>query len=121
MLRIGKGITRETVRKAYAKGTCQTVTYKDVLHSDEIREAVAGVRDAGSPEASKPLLAWLASHPNAPEDVLRDLARGASREILMSLAMNENLPSDLHRGLLDHEDEDVRTHANHTFARTKRH
>ena len=121
MLKIGKGVTRQAVRKALLRGAGQTVTYDDVLSGEEIREAVAGVRDAGSPVESRPLLAWLASHPNAPEDVLRDLARGATREILMSLALNKNLPGDLRRDLLNHADEDVRTHAHHTFARTKRH
>jgi hypothetical protein len=121
MLRIGKGVSREAIKRALSRGGALTVTYDDILSEQEIREAVAGVREAGSPVEARPLLAWLASHPNAPADILRDLAQGASREILMSLALNQNLPRDLRKALLEHEDEDVRTHANHTFSRTRRH
>lgn len=121
MLRIGKGVTRQAIKRALARGGPLTVTYDDILSEQEIREAVAGVREAGTPVESRPLLAWLASHPNAPADILRDLARGASREILVSLALNRNLPADLRKALLEHQDEDVRAHANHTFSQTRSH
>ena len=122
MLRIGKGIGRRAVRRAFQKlGGAATVVYDDVLGEEDIRETVAGIRDAGMPRDAAALLAWLASHPNTPEDVLRDLGHEARREVLVSLAMNRNLPRDMRKALLNHADEDVREHANHTFSRTKRH
>jgi hypothetical protein len=121
MLRIGRGIDREAVRRAVEKGGGLTVTYTDVLSAEDIREALAGVRAAGSPDETRPLLAWLASHPNAPADVLHDLHADASREVLLSLVLNPNLPEDLRRALLEDNDDDVRTHANHVFSRTKKH
>lgn len=122
MLRIGKGIGRAAVCKALQKpGGAATVVYDDVLDGGDIRETVAGIRQAGMPRDAGALLAWLASHPNTPEDVLRELGRETRREILVSLAMNRNLPQDMRRALLDHSDEDVREHANHTFSRTKKH
>lgn len=99
----------------------ETVIYEDVLGDADIRETVAGIRDAGTPPQALPLLAWLASHPNTPEDILRELGREGSREVLLSLAMNENLPEDMRRALLDHASEDVREHANHTFSQRRRH
>jgi NAD(P)-dependent dehydrogenase (short-subunit alcohol dehydrogenase family) len=121
MIRIGRGIGRQAVKDAVERGDATTVVYDDVLAEHDIRETFAGVRDAGMPREAVALLAWLASHPNTPEDVLRELFRHGTREILVSLAMNRNLPSDLRRSLLDHEDEDVREHANHTFSRMKQH
>jgi len=122
MLRIGRGVDRRAVRRALLRpGGAETVVYDDVLASRDIRETVAGIRDAGTPSDAVPLLAWLASHPNTPEDILRELGRHGTREVLVSLAMNRNLPQDMRRALLDHADEDVREHANHTFSRTKRH
>jgi len=122
MLRIGRGVTRRDVRNALQKrGSGATVVYEDVLEGRDIRETVAGIRDAGMPRDAGALLAWLASHPNTPEDVLRDLGREARREVLVSLAMNRNLPEDMRKALLNHADEDVREHANHTFSRMKRH
>jgi hypothetical protein len=122
MLRIGKGVDRRAVRRALQKpGGGATVVYDDVLDGDDIRETVAGIRDAGMPKDARALLAWLASHPNTPEDVLRDLGRETRREVLVSLAMNRNLPQDMRKALLNHADEDVRDHANHTFSRMKKH
>lgn len=122
MLRIGRGIDRAAVRKALEKpGGAATVVYDDVLDEADIRETVAGIRDAGMPRDAAALLAWLSSHPNTPEDVLRELGRETRREILVSLAMNRNLPEDMRKALLNHSDEDVREHANHTFSRTKKH
>jgi hypothetical protein len=122
MLRIGKGVDRLAVRRALEKpGSAATVVYDDVLAEKDIRETVAGIRDAGMPKDAAALLAWLASHPNTPEDVLRDLAKEPRREILVSLAMNRNLPQDMRKALLNHADEDVREHANHTFSRMKKH
>jgi hypothetical protein len=122
MLRIGRGVDRRAVRRALLRpGGAETVVYDDILASRDIRETVAGIRDAGTPSDALPLLAWLASHPNTPEDILRELGRQGTREVLVSLAMNRNLPQDMRRALLDHADEDVREHANHTFSRTKRH
>jgi hypothetical protein len=121
MLRIGRGIKRETVRDAVAGRMPDTIEYEDVLLGEDIREAVAGVRAAGVPEGSMPLLAWLAAHPNAPEDVLRELAQDGNTEVLVGLAMNRSLPEDLRQALMKHEDEDVRHHANHVFFKVKRH
>jgi hypothetical protein len=122
MLRIGKGVDRRAVRRALQRpGGGATVVYDDVLDGDDIRETVAGIRDAGMPKGARALLAWLASHPNTPEDVLRDLGRETRREVLVSLAMNRNLPQDMRKALLNHADEDVRDHANHTFSRMKKH
>jgi hypothetical protein len=109
------------VRAAFKGGGPAAVVYDDVLAGEHIRETLAGIRLAGTPEEARPLLAWLASHPNSPEDVLRDLERQASREVLLSLSMNRNLPADLRRALLEHEDEEVRVHANHVYCRMRRH
>ena len=122
MLRIGRGVDREAIRRALTDpAAVETVVYDDVLADGDIRETVAGIRDAGTPPQALPLLAWLASHPNTPEDILRELGRDRSREVLLSLAMNENLPEDMRRALLDHASEEVREHANHTFSRARRH
>jgi hypothetical protein len=122
VLRIGKGIDRRAVRKALSRpGVAETIVYDDVLGVADIRETVAGVLDAGLPADALPLLAWLASHSNTPEDVLRELGAIPSRTILVSLAMNRNLPPDLRRALLDHPDEDVREHANHVFSKSRKH
>jgi hypothetical protein len=116
MLRIGKGIRREAVRRALARpGVAKTVIYDDVLDEGDIRETVAGIRDAGTPRDAVPLLAWLASHPNTPEDVLRELWGEPRREVLISLAMNPRLPGEMRGALMAHDDEDVREHALRTF------
>lgn len=121
MLKLGKGFDRVAVRKALEKQDLTTVKYKGVLRSEDIREAVAGIRDAGSPDEATPILAWLASHPNTPEDVLRDLQKLGGRTVLLSLCLNENLPADVRKALLSHRDTEVRDHANHVFSRTRRH
>ena len=123
MLRIGKGIRRDAVRRALLrKGAAETVIYDDVLGEGDIRETVAGIRDAGTPRDAVPLLAWLASHPNTPEDVLRELGSERRREVLISLAMNRRLPDEMRGALMEHEDEDVREHALRTFRpRPRRH
>lgn len=122
MLKLGKGVGRAAVRKALSgRSRPTTFGYRGVLQAREIRETVAGVRDAGTPKWSLPLLAWFASHPSSPEDVLRDLHKHGSREVLLSLAMNRNLPADVRKALLAHEDPEVRDQANHVFSRAKRH
>src|SRR5262245_57883844 len=121
MLRIGRGIDREAVRAAIGRRVPDTVVYDDILEAVDSREAVAGIRAAGLPEGSLPILAWLAAHANAPEDVLRELFADGRHEILLGLAMNRSLPEDLRSALMQHEDEDVRHHANHVFFRVKRH
>ena len=109
MLRIGKGIKREDVRRALLRpGAAETVIYDDVLDAGDIRETVAGIRDAGSPRDAVPLLAWLGSD--------------TRREVLISLAMNRKLPEEMRGALIAHEDEDVREHAIRTFQpRPRRH
>lgn len=121
MLELGEGFDRRRIREALEHGEPLTIHYKGVLRDVDIREAVAGVRDAGNPEEGLPLLAWVASHPNAPEDVLCDLLAQGTREVLMSLCLNPNLPEDLRRRLLDHEDSEVAEHANHVFSHIKPH
>jgi len=122
MLRIGRGIDRKAVRRALSRpGAAETVVYDDVLAVSDIREAVAGVLEAGTPQEALPLLAWLASHPNTPEDVLRRLGKIQSRAVLVSLAMNERLPADMRKVLLSHSDEDVRVHANHVYSKARKH
>ncbi len=121
MIRIGRGIDRDAVREAIKRGDATTVVYDDVLEERDIRETLLGIRDAGMPRDATALLAWLASHPNTPEDALRDLFDHGRREVLVSLAMNRRLPEDLRRALLDHADPDVREHAHHTFLQIKKH
>jgi hypothetical protein len=122
MLKLGKGVGRAQVRRAFAsRKRPASFTYTGILRAEDIREAVAGIRDARTPRWAQPLLAWLASHPNAPDDVLRDLHTHGGREVLLSLALNPKLPSELKRALLRHEDLEVRAHANHVFSGTKRH
>jgi hypothetical protein len=121
MLRIGRGVTREAVRQAIAGRMPDTIVYEDILESEDILEAVAGIKAAGAPEGSMPLLAWLAAHPHMPVEVMRELERDGNREVLLGLAMNRSLPEDLRRALMNHEDEDVRHHANHVFYKVKRH
>ncbi len=120
MIRIGRGIDRAAVREAVERGDATTVVYDDVLEEHDIRETLAGIRAAGMPRAATALLGWLASHPNTPEDALRELFAHGRREVLVSLAMNRALPEDLRRALLEHADPDVREHAHHSFARPKR-
>jgi hypothetical protein len=121
MLRIGKGVTREAVKAAVGRRVPDTIVYDDVLEGGDIREAVAGLRAAGTPEGSMPIFAWLAAHSNAPEDVLRDLYADGVHEVLLGLAMNRSLPQDLRQALMTHADENVRHHANHVFFKVKRH
>jgi len=122
MLKLGKGVGRAAVKRALAgRRRPTTFTYTGVLHAADIREALAGIRDAGSPRWSLPLLTWFASHPSTPVDVLRELMAQGGREILMSLAMNRNLPPELKKALLSHEDDEVREHSNHVFSRQRRH
>jgi hypothetical protein len=121
MIRIGRGVTRQAISEAVSRSGAETVTYDDVLEADDIRETLAGIADAGMPRDAAAILAWLASHPNSPEDVLRDLHAHGTREILVSLAMNRNLPEDIRNSLLEHPDEDVREHANHTLSWLKQH
>jgi hypothetical protein len=116
MLKIGRGVSRAEVARALRRRGALTVTYSHVLTTDEIREAVAGVRAAGSPTHAGPLLAWLGSHPATSDDVLRDLLAGAPpREVLIALALNPRLPVELRPALLASPDEDVREHAQATF------
>jgi len=119
MLRLGRGFNRESIRRSLEREEPLTVTYTDVLEESDIREAVLGIRDAGSPKSTLPILAWLASHPNTPKDILADLGAHGSREILLSLALNPRLPSDLMDFLVNHEDPEVRDHANHVLSRRK--
>jgi hypothetical protein len=121
MLELGSGTKRRRVRDALLSGRARVIRYQGVLSAEDIREALAGVREAGSPEDALPLLAWLASHPNTPEDAQRDLLLCGPREVCMSLCLNPSLHEDLHRQLLDHTDEELRQHAHHVFSRTKRH
>jgi hypothetical protein len=121
MIRIGRGVSRQAICEAVSRSGAETVIYDDVLGAAEIRETLAGIADAGMPRDAVAILAWLASHPNSPEDVLRDLHRHGTREILVSLAMNRNLPEDMRKSLLEHADEDVREHAHHTFSHLKKH
>lgn len=111
MLRIGRGVDRKAVREGLARDGALTVVYDDTLTAEDIREALAGIRDAGLPQDAVALLAWLASHPNAPEDVLRELFELGGRTILVGLALNRKLPEELRRALLEHPDDDVRDHA----------
>jgi NAD(P)-dependent dehydrogenase (short-subunit alcohol dehydrogenase family) len=120
MIRIGRGIDREAVRDAVRRGDVSTVVYEDVLEEHDIRETLAGVREAGMPRDATALLGWLASHPNTPEDVMRELFAYGRSEVLVSLAMNRRLPDDLRRALLEHDDPDVREQAHHGFARRTR-
>jgi hypothetical protein len=121
IVKIGRGVGRAAVKKALATRGPSTFMYTGILRAKEIRDAVAAIRDAGSPKRTLPLQAWLAGHPNAPEEVLRDFFAKGSREVLMSLALNPKLPSDLRKALLAHEDDEVRDHANHVFSKTRRH
>lgn len=121
MLKLGRGIDRKAVRRALG-GRRRPVTfgYTGVLRASDIREALAGIRDAGSPRWAQPLLAWFASHPNAPLDVLRELFALGGREVLLSLALNPRLPADMKRTLMQHEDAEVRDHAYHVLTRRGR-
>jgi hypothetical protein len=115
MLRIGRGASRRDIARAFRDGDGLVVTYDDVLSADDVREAVAGVAAAGHPQEARPLLAWLASHPSTPDDVLLELAERAPREVLVALAMNPRTPRKLQRSLLDSSDEDVASYAAKTF------
>jgi hypothetical protein len=121
MIRIGRGIDRAQVAEAIRRGDATTVTYDDVLEEKDIRETLAGIRDAGMPREATALMGWLASHPNTPEAALRELFAEGRQSVLVCLAMNRKLPEDLQKALLDHDDPDVREHAHHTFVHLKRH
>ena len=121
MIRIGRGIDRAAVREAVERGEATTVVYDDVLEEADIRETLAGIKEAGMPRAATALLGWLASHPNTPADALRELFEHGRREVLVCLAMNRRLPEELRRLLLEHPDPDVREHAHHTFSILRRH
>jgi hypothetical protein len=121
MLKLGKGVSRAAVRRGLKTRRPTTFTYQGVLRAPEIRAAIAGIRDAGTPRWSLPLLAWLAGHPNTPEDVLRELLESEARGVLMSLAVNPRLPAELRRALLRHPDPEVRDYANQSAARVRRH
>jgi hypothetical protein len=113
MLRLGRRTDRDAVRRAFSGPGPVAIVYEDVLAARDIREALRGVREAGSPAPALPLLAWLATHTNTPEDVLRDLAREGPAQVLLSLCYNRNLPTDVRGLLLDHPDPRVRAHAQH--------
>ena len=122
MLKLGKGVGRAQLKRAFAgRKRPVSFTYTGILREEDIREAIAGIREARTPRWAVPLLAWLAAHPNAPDDVLRELHAQGVREVLMGLALNPKLPSELKRSLLRHDDAEVRDHANHLFSKTKRH
>jgi len=121
MIRIGRGVGRGAVRDAARRGDLSTIVYEDVLEAHDIRETLAGVREAGMPREATALLGWLASHPSTPEDVMRELFAHGRREVLVSLAMNRRLPEDLRRALLEHDDPDVREHAQHALRLGRRH
>jgi hypothetical protein len=121
VLKLGRGFDRKAVRDALRAQTASTVRYVGVLAAEDIREALAGIRQAGSPPQALPILSWLASHPNAPADVLEDLEAHGPREVLLSLCLNVHLPAEMRRSLLSHKDEEVRRHANHVFSRPRRH
>ncbi len=121
MLELGPGFDRHAVCAALLARRCTTIRYRGVLAADDIREALLGVRAAGSPRAAEALLAWLASHPNAPGDVQRALLDDGPREVRMSLCLNPNLHEDLRRALLSHDDIEVRQHAQHMFSKLRRH
>jgi hypothetical protein len=119
MLRIGKGATRASIRRALKRGGPFTVSYKNILEPDHIREALAGVHDAGDPDSALPLLAWLASHPNTPGDVLVDLSGSRRPEVLVSLAMNRNLPKPLEKALRRHRNPEVREQVLHILSKRR--
>ena len=119
MLKLGRGVSRETVRKAVKRGRLAAISYDDVLQGEDIRQTLLGIQDAGSPPVALPLLSWLAGHPNTPEEVLRELERGGGREVLLSLAGNRSLPADLRQSLLSHQDDEIRRYANHVTCRIR--
>jgi len=120
MLDLGPGCDRRRVRDALRSGEALTIRYEGVLSADDIREAVAGVREAGSPKDAVPILVWFASHPNTPEDVQGDLLAGGPREVCQILCLNPRLPEELRRRLLEHPDVELRQHAQDVFARQQR-
>ncbi len=94
-----------------------SLSYRDVLAPEDARGAWAVVEARGAYRRALPLLAWLASHPSTPEDVLRGLAATDLREVLFSLALNRRLPRDLRARLLAHPDPELQAHAHHVQAR----
>ena len=121
MLDLGPGCDRRRVRDALRSGAALTIRYAGVLSADDIREAVAGVRDAGSPQDAVPMLAWFATHPNTPEDVQSDLLAAGPREVCQILCLNPRLPEELRKRLREHPDLELRQHAQDVFARQRRH
>ncbi len=117
MRSLGRAPRREAVRRALLGS--DTIAYDDVLGAEDIRELLAGVRAAGTPARALPLLAWIASHPSAPGELLAELYGEGGREVLLSLALNPALPSALRQALLDHPDPEVRAHANHVTCRLR--
>jgi len=121
MLKLGKGVRRADVERAFSQGRPRTFTYTGVLTSREIRAVLAGIRDAGSPRWALPVLAWLASHPNTPTDALGRMLRGGDRGVLLGLTLNPRLPAAIRRALIAHPDPEVSDHAQQVFARARRH
>ena len=121
MLDLGPGCDRRRVRDALRSGEALTIRYAGVLTADDIREAVAGVREAGSPKDAVPMLAWCATHPNTPEDVQGDLLEAGPLELLQILCLNPRLTPELRKRLLEHPDLELRQQAQDAFARQQRH
>jgi hypothetical protein len=117
MRRLGRAPRREAVRRALLGS--DAIAYEEVLDAADIRELLAGVRAAGTPPRALPLLAWIASHPNAPGELLAELYGEGGREVLLSLALNPALPATVRQALLDHPDAEVRAHANHVTCRMR--
>jgi hypothetical protein len=65
------------------------------------------------------LLAWIASHPSAPGELLAELYGEGGHEVLLSLALNPARPASVRDALLDHPDAEVRAHANHVTCRLR--
>ena len=119
VLKIGKGSSRASIRKALKAGGALTISYKDILEPEDIRVALAGIQDAGTPEEALPLLAWLASHPSTPKDVLTTLSSSRNPEILVSLAMNRNIPKAVERSLRRHRDPELRERVAEALAKRR--
>jgi hypothetical protein len=120
VLKIGKGASRASIRKTLKRGGAFTVSYKNILEPEDIRETLAGVHEAGDPAAAAPLLAWLASHPNTPADVLMDLSSSKNPEVLVCLAFNRNLPKALEKTLRRHKNREVREQVAEALAKRRR-
>jgi hypothetical protein len=119
VLKIGKGADRTSIRRALKRGGALTVSYKNVLDPEDIREILTLIHEAGDPETAMPLLAWLASHPNSPADVLKDIATCRNTEVLESLAMNRDLPKAVERSLRRHASAEVRERVAHILSKRR--